>query len=1049
MSDNRISLLSTLADLYLKNPVFTLDSSGVKDPLLHQTETLARCFFLKPTRVLIADVIGLGKTITALRILEMLRVYDRASKVLIIVPSILLPQWIEELKYFGIIPTIIRREKLKELGKFTTLPSSIYIGTLDRLKREEYFKLIEKESWDLIIVDEAQKLGFVGGKPNLRWEVLGGFIARSKNANIILLSATPHKGYDYDYLARLYMVDSSLSSLGSSKALKRISRSLDSSFYVSTHNVILHRRTKADINEVYEQREVFKKCYMLAVLIKPLSHETKMLSNLIEVGEKGLAQYYHELALRGYIDPAKINGVVRLLRKLIMKRGLSSPRALVETFGKMVKKRKEILARLKGEEELEEVKRIVEEKIPKFEAELEKILDPEAELDEEEELKEPDKVFDEVADSVAVLLPKKYVEKAEKAITIAQRVIRGELPDSKLETLKQLIEETFRDRKGKFRDLKDAKMVVFTEFKDTAEYVYSKLKEWLRSRYSSKAEDMVKLITSENRGKYEKIAKWFRENPFAKILVTTDVLGEGLNLQVANLLVNYEVTYSPIRLEQRIGRIWRYGQKRDCYVFNLFYVHRYEGEIAKSIFGKLYGINESVGRQELTLGDEVYVSAIGDSLYEKTVKERFGREYAEYSRYLSGFIPITVRRRGREVRLTESSIIDALFEGELETLVEEFIRVIVDLAKKIREKRIYPEPLTREAIERFLKQSFGIGNSEEAQYIANKLVETYRKIASSRPPLLGKKRFDAYLKYIRDRGEILDLSSNRLFFALPSDKKVLYVLAIASVEVRNIALKEYVNVRVYKEPLLIELNVEKRKLRIYRGKELLEVLAKLLPYALEVDEVYGAEDLAENEWYHAINSVRSRIQNNYSTVTIDYNDMIKRIGEYENRKITVGASSFFKCKVEVSNVIPLCFFASVGLFPESTSKPITGVWFGFENQYLRDIVLKYEMLSGRKPDIKRKEEEHYDVYSYSDEEERYIEVKGFVKPRLEVRLTDKEYQKARELEDKFWLYLVYGVGTKNPVMLCIKNPFRKIELSKVEKAVVRREYVWSAGKLEL
>ncbi|RLE92004.1 MAG: hypothetical protein DRN04_11420, partial [Thermoprotei archaeon] len=393
MGDSRVSLLSTIADLYLKNPVFILDSSGVKDPLLHQTETLARCFFLKPTRVLVADVIGLGKTITALRILEMLRIYDRISKVLIIVPSILLPQWIEELKYFGIIPIIIKREKLGELSKFTTLPAGIYIGTLDRLKRSEYFKLIEKENWDLIIVDEAQKLGFVGGKPNIRWQVLGSFIARSKNTNVVLLSATPHKGYDYDYLARLYMVDPSLLSLGSPKALKRISRSLDSSFYTSTHNVIVHRRTKSDINETYEKRQVFKNCYMLAVLVKPLKHEERMISNLIEVGEKGLRQYYDELALKGYIDPAKVNGVVRLLRKLIIKRGLSSPRALVETFGKMVKKRKEILARLKEEAELGEVKRVIEEEIPKFEARLEKVLDPEAEFDEEEEPIEPDKVF--------------------------------------------------------------------------------------------------------------------------------------------------------------------------------------------------------------------------------------------------------------------------------------------------------------------------------------------------------------------------------------------------------------------------------------------------------------------------------------------------------------------------------------------------------------------------------------------------------------------------------------------------------------------------------
>jgi len=141
---------------------------------------------------------------------------------------------------------------------------------------------------------------------------------------------------------------------------------------------------------------------------------------------------------------------------------------------------------------------------------------------------------------------------------------------------------------------------------------------------------------------------------------------------------------------------------------------------------------------------------------------------------LGGLIPIAVKHKGKEVRLTESAIIDALFEGELEVLVEEFIRTLVDLAKKIREKKIYPEPLTREEIERFLRQSFGIGSNKEAEYIANKLMEIYCKLTNSEPPLFRRKRFDAYLKYIRSKGEILDLSSSSLFFVLPSDKKVLY-----------------------------------------------------------------------------------------------------------------------------------------------------------------------------------------------------------------------------------------------------------------------------------
>ncbi len=1047
MAGYRISLLSTIADLYLRNPFFILDKAGEKDPLLHQTETLARCIFLKPTRILVADVIGLGKTVTALRIYEMLSLYDKASKVLIIIPSVLLPQWLEELKHFGIIPSIIERRELEKLGRYTTLPPGVYIGTIDRLKRDEYFKVVEKEQWDLIIVDEAQKLGFVGGKPTQRWEVLGRFIARLKTANVVLLSATPHKGYDYDYLARLYIVDPSLSTLGSPNALKRIVRSIDRSFYESTHYVAIHRRTKADINNVYEQREVFKRCYMLAVLVKPSKHEENMLSSLIKVGEKGLAQYYNELALKGYIDPAKVNGVVRLLRKLIIKRGLSSPKALFITFSRMIKRRKEIMERLREDEELEDIKMVVEEKMSEFERRLENALDPEAEYGDEGE-EEPDAVFTEIAESVAVLLPRKYVEEVEKAIEIARKMMDGKLPDSKLETLKQIIDATFRSHEGKFRDLEGAKIVVFTEFKDTAEYVYSKLVEWLRSRYGGKAEDMVKIITSGNRGEYEEIIKWFRESPYSKVLITTDVLGEGLNLQAANVLVNYEVAYSPVRLEQRIGRIWRYGQKRECYVFNLFYIHRFEEDVAKTIFYKLYGINEAVGKQELTLGDEAYISAIGDSLFEKAIRERLGREYAEYSRYLGGLIPITVSHRGREVALTESSIIDALFEGELEEFVEEFLRTILDLARRVRENMIYPEPLTREAVERFLRQSFGIGSYEEAEYIAAKLVEIYKGLAGDQHISFIGRRPDMHLKYVRDRGKILDSGADKLFLALPSDKKVIYVLAVASVEVRNKALEGQVGVRVYREPILVELDVVGRNANVYRGRDMVDILYKLLPSALEVDEVYGVDELVEKEWRGAIGIVRARILNNYSPSTIEYNDMVRRIEEYEDKKKDIGASNLFKCSIAVGDIKPLCFLVSVGVFPESPLRPATDVWFGFEDKYLREVVIRYEKSKGREPDVTRRMEEHYDVYSYGEDEERYIEAKGYVKPRPEIRLTDREYEKAKELGDRFWLYLVYGAGTEKPVMLCIRNPAEKLKFSEKERSIVSKEYVWS-GWVEL
>ena len=1037
MEDGKLSLLSTLADYYLKNPFFILDSSGEKDLLLHQTETVGRCIFLNPTRILLADVIGLGKTITALRIMEMLKIYDNISRVLIIIPSILRPQWTEELRSFGIIPEVITREKLKKLKKYSKLPPGVYIGSLDRLKREEYFKVIEKENWDLIIIDEAQKVGFVGGEPTQRFEKIGKLLMKLKNANAILLSATPHKGFDYDYLARLLLVDPSLATFGPPKAFKRVARRLDASFYGTTHYVILHRRTKNDINSTYEGRTVFKNCYMLALLVKPKKYEEKMLSNLIRVGEKELAKYYEELALRGILNPARARSITRLLRKLIMKRGLSSPQSLIKTFSKITLKRSLTLDKLKKSAVgFEEIKKIVEEKIPVFESKLERLLDPEAELEEGEEEIELDEVFNEVAGAVGRLLPSRYMKFVEEAIEIARGIVEGKYLDTKLEAVKQIIEETFKEKYGRFSELYGAKIIIFTEFKDTADYIYYRLQRWLIDRYGEKGKEMIRKITSENRKDYEKIAKWLKKNPYAKVLVTTDVLGEGLNLQAANVLINYEVTWSPIRLEQRVGRIWRYGQAKNCYVFNLFYLHKYERDVADNIFRKLYGIKEAIGKQEITLGDEVYMAAMGESLYENIVKERLGKEYTEYSRYLSGFVPLTFKHKGREIKLTESEIIDKLFEGELGEYIEEFIHSIVYLAKKIREKNIYPKPLTRTEIERLLAQSFGIRNTEEANYVAMKLNSIYEGIFRKKLGFFSRKRPDMVLKELRNRGTIL---SNPLFFVLPSDKKVLYVLAAARVAVKNNVLQN--RERIYEEPILVRLDVKERKAEIIRGKELVEKLSKLLPPALEIDEYHGLDELANFEWLHAIGLLMGWLKRNYDIRTAYYNDAIERISRYENEKVANGGSQYFKCEIVIDSIKPLCYFVSIGLLPESKVKPGTEVWFGFENMYLKDIVLKYEETNGRKA-IEIREEEHYDVYSYGEREERYIEVKGFVKPRLEIRLKEKEYEKAKELGDKYWLYLVYGVGTESPVILCIRNPARKLKLTMTETAIVRREYVW-------
>ncbi|RLG18085.1 hypothetical protein DRN63_02035, partial [Nanoarchaeota archaeon] len=552
-----ISPLLWVTEEYLKwNPFFIY--SG-KDPLLHQTEIVSKILFLKPSRILIADVIGLGKTITALRILKTLERYTKLNRVLFLVPSVLVNQWIDEMRSVGIKTQTIERKTLDFLAEHTELPSGWYIGSIDTLKQAEYISILERSDWDAIIVDEAHKLGLLGRDPNLRWLNLGRIIRKKKKAVLMLLSATPHKGKPNDYLSRIALIDPSLLEVTNVGALYKVFDRPD--YYQRTHNLIVFRRNKEDVNNVYELKEIFKPCDMLAVLIEPKKEESELLKNVLDLAIAYLGRYYTYVMQTTGWKVGKIQAILALLRTIIIKRGLSSPQALVKTFNKLLEKRGryiELLEQGYGPEEAEE--RIVQE-LEDYSRKLDELLtgdigEYENELDEE---------FDRLASRFDKFLDEPFRKKLEETVNIAKRILTGEIEDSKLETLKRILKLVYQSSElpKEFGDLYRGKVIIFTEFRDTAYYLYKKLLEWAEEELGNR--DAVGIFTSDNRSEIEDIKKWLAGKG-EKILITTDVAGEGLNLQYANILVNYEITWSPIRLEQRIGRVWRYGQRKTTYV---------------------------------------------------------------------------------------------------------------------------------------------------------------------------------------------------------------------------------------------------------------------------------------------------------------------------------------------------------------------------------------------------------------------------------------------------------------------------------------------------
>ena len=304
---------------------------------------------------------------------------------------------------------------------------------------------------------------------------------------------------------------------------------------------------------------------MMAVLVEPNEVERRLLRNVTELAVRYLSRYYSYMMQTLGWKTGRAQSIVSLLRTLLVKRGLSSPQALVKTFSKLVEKRGRFMYLIEKGYSPEEAEEEIASELERIERRFNELLTGDiGEYDEE-----LDAQFDNIASYFDKYLDENFRNKLRDAVEDAKKILKGEVEDSKLETLKRILNLAFGTSQEElpegFEDLVNRKVIVFSEFKDTAYYIYDRIRNWIEEEFRDK--DAVRLFTSDNRGDIEKIKNWLSEEG-RKVLITTDVAGEGLNLQHANVLVNYEIAWSPMRIEQRIGRVWRYGQNKITYVFN-------------------------------------------------------------------------------------------------------------------------------------------------------------------------------------------------------------------------------------------------------------------------------------------------------------------------------------------------------------------------------------------------------------------------------------------------------------------------------------------------
>ncbi|MEM4551215.1 MAG: helicase-related protein [Sulfolobales archaeon] len=627
-------------ELFREHPLLRLYAIGKREfrGYLHQAELFYRLALRRPIRALIADEVGLGKTVEALLVMDWAINRGLVSRVLILTPRSLATQWEAELLRAGITPI---KDPL-------TLDRGVFLFKIDTAKKPPLREKVLEKKWDMVIVDEAHKLG-LGTE---RFEFVKELLKRNPESSILFLTATPHRGNSEDYIKRLILVDPGLK--------ESMWKQLDSSeFYAKTIDSIVFRRSKHHVNELYEKDRVFVKATFRACVVKPSPLERLYIESLDKLTRDILARYSGKRGLE-------------LVVAIIDKRGLSSPEAGLLTFERVLKS----LSGTNG-------------KSVDLEEELE------AYLSEEDADTDPDMLVDQVSKYSYIF--KQFSSEIKYLTDLAKKILEGE--DSKLTTLVSLISGHIK---------RGDKVVVFSEYADTANYIYRKLKNSLHAVE-------LKLVTGEllssNRESIDGVKEWLAK-PGPRVLISTDVASEGLNLQQANVVIHYELPWSLVKLEQRVGRVWRLGQEKDVHAYALLMEVGFERAVFEVVYVKLLNlirahIQPSLALEEASLScgseaweaesrapDDIDVASVMGSASDKLKPFEMWRAYKTKDR------------------------------GGLKELIESYIKALDDIREAYRRTFQVGVGGRRVVLEEVLRHSVGFSSRKEFEEFINSIAKS-------------------------------------------------------------------------------------------------------------------------------------------------------------------------------------------------------------------------------------------------------------------------------------------------------------------------------------
>src|SRR3989344_3252473 len=570
---------------YLFDPLLAVHTSKIT-PLPHQiTAVYDNMLQRQPLRFLLADDTGAGKTIMAGLLIKELMVRGDVKRCLIISPGGLAEQWQDELfQKFQLEFEIITRDRINTSrtgNPFTELNN--VIARLDQLSRDEELRLkVVVEDWDLIIVDEAHKMAahFYGVEKiekTKRFQ-LGEFLSEHTR-HLLLMTATPHNGIEEDFQLFLSLMDKD-----------RFEGKFKSGVHTVNVNDIMRRMVKEDMlkfdeTKLFPERIAYTKEFNLS------PDESKLYQEVTNY----VKDEFNKAESKG---EGKKN-VIGFALTILQRRLASSPEAIYQSL----KRRKERL-----EKRIQELYLIKEGKLePKgdsfYEYSEEDIEDYDDNPDQESEHFE-EKIVDQATASETIPEFEKEIATLERLEKDALK-LRNSEKDSKWEALRDLLnsnKEMF-DAKGYRR-----KLIIFTEHRDTLVYLENRVRKLL-----GKPHAVVIIHGGIVREHRKQEQDKFTQDKDVSVLIATDAAGEGINLQRANLMINYDIPWNTNRIEQRFGRIHRIGQTEVCFLWNLIAGDTREGDVFIALFNKLE-------EQRKALGGRVF-DVLGKVFREKSLKD--------------------------------------------------------------------------------------------------------------------------------------------------------------------------------------------------------------------------------------------------------------------------------------------------------------------------------------------------------------------------------------------------------------------------------------------